>query len=62
MFCKELRGSENTALMYYFRASNLWKKVAVTAFLVLPALLREVEGMSTFPLQSLVIKLFQCVI
>ena len=52
MFCKELRGSANTALVYYFRASNLWKKVAVTPALI--ALLREVGGMSTFPLRSLV--------
>lgn len=61
MFCEELRGSESTALVYYFRASNLRKKVAVTALPFLTALLREVGGMSTFPLQSLVIKLFQCV-
>lgn len=59
MFCEELTGSENTALVYYFRASNLWKKVAVTALLALNALLREVGGVSTFPLLSLVMKLFQ---
>lgn len=62
MFCEELRGNENTALVYYFRASNLWKKVAVTAFSALNAFLREVAGVSTFPLLSLVVKLFQCVI
>lgn len=62
MFCEELRGNENTALVYYFRASSLWKKVAVTAFPALNAFLREVAGVSTFPLLSLVVKLFQYVI
>lgn len=62
MFFEELRGSENTALVYYFRASNLWKKAAVTALPALSDLLREVGGVSTFPLLSLVMKLFQRVI
>lgn len=31
MFCEELRGSESTALVYYFRDSNLRKKVAVNS-------------------------------
>lgn len=61
MFCEELRGNENTALVYYFRAFNLWKKVAVTALPALNALLREVGGVSTFPLLSLVIKLFNSI-
>lgn len=62
MFCEELRGNENTGLVDYFRASNLWKKVAVTALPAVNALLREAGGVGTFPSVSLVMKLLQRVI